>query len=428
MQPMYRALALAVATAASLPGYAATDDDALGLEAPPPAAGAAPAGNSVVGRPRLAFEVAGQFAERGDGLGSSNGHRLGVDLRWSGALGAGWRFGLSDRLDDLHPAPSGQRNARNSLREVYAGWQSDEANTTLEIGRLNQRHGPAYGYNPTDYFRSGAVRTLITADPIALRENRLGTFMFRASRLWTGGSAAIAWAPRLTNEGASDKTLSLDLGATNTRHRVLLTATNRASERWSGEVLMLAQEGMGGANLGANLTGLMTDWAVLHAEWSSTRTNSLTGAAPGAAVTVKRVHQASLGLTFTLPGNLSLTTEAEYNGGGLNQQGWQQVFALPPTAVASLFTQTQADQELASRRAWLLYATQKGGIVKQLDLAAFVRHNPLDHSALAWAEARYHWPRFDAALQWQRSYGGGTTEYGALPYHQLFQLVGIFYF
>ena len=56
-----------------------------------------------------------------------------------------------------------------------------------------------------------------------------------------------------------------------------------------------------------------------------------------------------------------------------------------------------------ARRAWLLYASQKGILTKQLDLNAFVRQNAIDHSTLVWAEFRYHWPQFDAALQWQRA-------------------------
>jgi hypothetical protein len=96
--------------------------------------------------------------------------------------------------------------------------------------------------------------------------------------------------------------------------------------------------------------------------------------------------------------------------------------------VGALFAATQADQEMAARRAWMLYATQKGVLWKQLDVTAFVRQNAVDRSHLAWAELRYHWPRFDLALQWQRGSGKAGTEYGALPYQQVLQIVGAAYF
>lgn len=429
------ALLLAAATVA-LPVQAA-EDDALDLETSPSAtqkpAAASPAGQgspaaaaAPTAAPRLALEVAGLQAQRSGGLGDQGGHRLALDLRWSGSLGGPWRFGLSDRLDDIHPAQGGQRNTRNSLREAWFAWQSDT--TSVEAGRVNLRHGPGYGYNPTDVFRRGATRMITSADPLALRENRLGTYLLRASQLVSSGSASVTWAPKLSSNGPSDATFSLDPGATNQRQRVLLTASGRASERWSGEVLALA-EGGGRSRLGASFTGLATDWLVLHGELSSGKVADLLDIGLGqAAPALRRRSQAVLGATFTLPGGLAVTAEAQSNSAGLDRSGWQQLFASGPVAAGRLFGATQADQELASRRAWLLYATQKGVGLKQLDVTGFVRHNPLDHSSLAWVELRYHWPKLDAALQWQRSVGGLATEYGALPYRQVLQLVGTLYF
>ena len=426
MTPFPPAIALLLATAAVLPARGA-DDDALDLQADPPAAAASAAGAAVAPALRLALEAAGLHANRRGGLGAQGGHRLAIDLRWSGQLAPSWRFGLSNRLDDLHPAQPGQRNTRNSLREAYFGWQSDNAASSIELGRVNLRHGPGYGYNPTDYLRRGATRIIVSADPVALRENRLGTFMLRGSQLWQGGGAAITWAPKLTNRGPSDKALSLDLGTTNAHQRVLLSANARASERWSGEALALVEAG-GRNRLGLNFTGLMTDWAVLHGEFSSGKTNDLLQLALGQAVPLQRVQQATLGATFSLPGGLSLTAEAQYNGAGLDRQGWQQLFARGPAAAGGLLAATQADQELAARHSLLVYATQKSAFLKQLDITGFVRHSPLDHSSLAWIELRYHWPHLDTAVQWQRSLGGQATEYGALPYRQVFQLVGTLYF
>jgi hypothetical protein len=75
----------------------------------------------------------------------------------------------------------------------------------------------------------------------------------------------------------------------------------------------------------------------------------------------------------------------------------------------------------------MLYATQKGLGLKQLDLTGFVRTNAVDRSRLVWAELRYHWDRFDLALQAQRSSGDARSEFGLMPYRQVLQLLGVFY-
>ena len=416
-----RRAALILMAGAALSAQAA-DDDALDLQADAPATPAA----STAAALRLMLEVAAQYAQRPAGQGSEDGHRVSLDLRWTRKLSDGWRLGLSDRLDDQHPVLSGLRSTRNSLREAYAGWQDAGGGRTLEAGRINLRHGPAYGYNPTDYFRSGATRSVITADPVAIRENRVGTFMLRGSQQWDSVGAALTWAPRLTRGAPSDEALTLDLGATNARNRVLLSINARASQRWSGEALLLHDSDLG-TRLGANLTGLLTDAMVLHAEWSTLQTPSLLDQALGAGRPRQREQQAAIGLTWTMPGGMAVTAEAEYNGAGLDRAGWHALYQQVGAPVR-LFAKTQGDQELASRRAWLLYATQKSVLVKQLDLTGFIRRSAVDQSYLAWAELRYHWPRFDAALQWQTSSQHMPTEYGSLPYRRAVQLLGNFYF
>lgn len=423
MTPPFKPALVVLALASGL-ACAANDDDALDLKAAEPAPAAA---TQATTGPRLMLELAALHASGQAGQGSDSGHRAAVDLRWTGKLTDQWRFGLSNRLDDIHPVLPGQRRTRHHLREAYLGWQSGGGQLGVDAGRINQRHGPAYSFNPTDFFRRGATRSVVTADPVALRENRTGTFMLRTSQLWDGGGASLAWAPQLTRSGRDNSALSLDLDGTNASDRVVLTVNAKASDRWSGEALWMAEEGRS-PRLGLNLTGLVTDAAVVHAEWSMARSPRLIDTALGAAAPHTRHHQATLGLTYSLPGGLSVTAEAAYNGAGLNRAQWQQLFAQGPVPIGALFSTTQADQELAARRAWLVYATQKGVLLKQLDVTAFVRQNAVDNSHLAWAEVRYHWPRFDLALQWQRGSGKAGTEYGALPYRQVVQVLGSTYF
>ena len=351
---------------------------------------------------------------------------MAVDVRLSAKLTDGWRLALSDRLDDIHPVAEGQRNTRNSLREAYAAWQDPDGTVAAELGRVNLRNGPAFGYNPTDYFRIGASQTLNTADPVALRENRLGTAMFRLGQLWMGGGVSLAVAPKL-GAVAGDQPFALDFGSTNASDRALLTASGRWSERISGQALLLAERGQS-AKVGANINALVTDAAVAYAEWSYGKSLSLLDQILGAPGVRAPFHQVALGLTYTLPNSLALTLEVEYNGAGLDGAGWDQVLSQGPAGYKQYIALTQPNQELGARRAWLLYAAQKGVGLKQLDLTAFVRTNAVDQSHLVWAELRYHWPRFDAALQWQRSFGDIRSEFVVAPNSHIIQIVGFWYF
>ncbi|MDE2367638.1 MAG: hypothetical protein KGN16_01610 [Burkholderiales bacterium] len=396
------------------------DSDALSLqpEAAPAAGGASPL--------RAAVELAwGRIDDRLTAR-TEDGHRASLDLRYASRIGDAWRVGFSDRIDDTHPSLPGQTTTSNSLREAYAGWQNAASSTTVDLGRINLRQGPAYGYNPTDFFRDGALRSITTADPVALRETRMGTGMLRLQQFWTGGGATLALAPKLDST-PDPRPSAIDLGATNASDRALLSVNARASDRFSGQGSILLTRGQS-ALIGLNATALAGNTLVAYGEWSYGKRPRLFDQLLGTPAAPSATSQAALGLTYTPTGTLALTVEAEYNGAGLDRNGMLTLLAQGPAGYGRYLALTQPSQELGSRSAWLVYLSQKSLGLKQLDLTAFVRTSAVDHSNFAWAELRYHWQRFDAALQWQRSFGGSATEYGNQPYRQVAQLVGVFYY
>ncbi len=394
--------------------------DPLALEAAPPAA------EVVQPSPlRVAIEAAFGRIDQRLGLGDRNGRRLSVDLRYEKRYSETWRLVLSDRFDSLHPALPGQPATTNSLREAYVGWQGEGGATSSEIGRINLRNGPAYGYNPTDYFREGALRSITTADPVALRERRMGTVMLRVGQLWAEGGVSLALAPKLEN-GPSSAAESLDLGATNHRNRALLSVSQKLSDRFSGQAQVLVQ-GSGQSQIGLSMTALATDALVAYAEVSGGKVPRLIDELRGGPAEPNWRQKAAIGATYTFPGALSVTLEAEYNGAGLNRSEWSQLAAFGPQGYLRYASLTQPSQELGSRRAWMLFASQKDVGIKQLDLSAFVRSNANDDSGLAWLELRYHWPRFDGVVQLQRSFGSRGTEFGSMPYRQVLQVLGVLY-
>lgn len=356
---------------------------------------------------------------------SRNIGRASLDFSHSARLAPGLRAVISDRLDHIYPRDAGADSTVNSLREAYLSWQPEGENTVLELGRINLRYGPGYGYNPTDFFRDGSLRVLTSADPLVLRQNRLGSVMLRAQRLWSDGSLSYAYSPKLADRPNPDG-WSLDLGSTNNRGRSLIALGTQFSQRVSSQVLLYKESGLSPA-LGANLTALMSDAAVAHLEWSRSREPDLLSRALALPANKATRNRFVGGVTYTTSGKLSVTAEYQYNGFAMGQPAWAALGTAPATQVAYLREALRL-LELAPRRAYLIYATQKSLWLKDLDLTAYLRFNPGDNSRLAWLELRHHWPSFDLSFQLQRNMGRASSEFGILPDRRIMQVLGTYYF
>ena len=352
--------------------------------------------------------------------------RFSLDFSHTARLAPGLRATMSNRLDYFDPKDAGTDAAINSLREAYVTWQPEAGRTVVEFGRINLRYGPGYGYNPTDFFRDGSVRALTSANPFALRENRLGSVMLRAQRLWVGGSLSIAYSPKLADEPSADG-WSLDLGSTNNRDRALIALGTQFSQSVSAQILVYKEAGLS-PTLGASLNALVSDAATAHLEWSNGSEPDLLSrvlAQPSATTTRNRFVG---GLSYTTASKLSITAEYQYNGFALAQADWATLGAASaPRQVAHLI-EAQRRQELVPREAYLLYLTQKSLGLKNLDLTAFLKVNAGDQSQLVWAELRHHWPKFDLAFQIQQHIGNPTSEFGILPDRTVMQVLGTYFF
>lgn len=414
-------LLIVLAWLQAMPASAAdAESDALNLES----AAAAPAADAIRDT-KISIEGAVGNSSQRYQLGSQDTGRASFDLSHTARLAPGWRAVFSDRLDHIYPAGTGRDSNINSLREAYVSWQPEGGNSVLEFGRVNLRYGPGYGYNPTDFFRSGSLRVLTTADPVALRENRLGTVMLRGQRLWADGSLSVALAPKLADRPNMDG-WSLDLGSTNNRSRALIALGTQFSQRVSSQLLLYKEDSLS-PTLGASLTALLSDAAVAHLEGSRGSEPDLLSRARGLAGPTSTQNRFTGGITYTTLGKLSVTFEYLYNGFALNEAGWS---ALAPTPIAQFayLREGLRLQELAPRQAYMIYVTQKSLGLKNLDLTAFLRINANDYSRLAWIELRHHWPSFDLAFQLQQNMGRSNSEFGILPDRRLMQVVGSYYF
>ena len=404
----------------SSPVYS-NDLDALNLEGKPPVEN--PSENAPT---RIFVEgAAGRISQR-YGLSDLDTNRLSLDIKHQSKLAENWRVVFSNRLDHLRPAGSGYPSTLNSVREAYVGWQNEEATTLVELGRVNWRYGTGYGYRPTDIFRDGSLRAVTTADPLAQRENRLGTVMLRGQYIGSAGTVSLAYAPKVANQQSKER-FSFDAGATNNRDRAVLSYSFKSSDRLNGQVLVAYDE-IRGSQFGINGTALVSDALVAHGEWLRGKDQLLVGNAPGTALQRDTRDRAVLGLTYAGPKKISLTAEYQYNGFAPTQAQWSQLAAFGPTGAANFLLETQRRQEISSRSAYLFYLTQRGFIQQNLDLTALLRVNAQDHSRLGWVELRYRANKFDLAVQYQVTGGGPKTEYGIVPYRQTVQLLGAYYF
>ncbi|MBI3154492.1 MAG: hypothetical protein HYZ20_03710 [Burkholderiales bacterium] len=347
------------------------------------------------------------------GLGSRSIGRIAVEGRHTQSLGPRMRTTVSARLDASRPADGRIENPVFSLREAYLGWQDDGGASAWEIGRVNLREGPGYGYNPSDFLRDSALRTISTQDPFTLRENRMGVFMLRAQRNWDTGSLSGAFAPKLAST-ASRASFSADLGATNARHRALVSLGTRWSAAANTQLSLYQEEGSS-ARLGASGSLLLTDATVAHAEWSFSREPDLLARALGLDGQARTRQRGAVGLTYTTPTRLSLTLEAQYNGFALDREGWLALRSTSTSALPAYYATAILLQDNAARDAVMAYAIQRDLGVKNLELTALGRLNATDRSRLLWLELRYRMDRADLALQWQSTSGTGASEYAVAP-------------
>ena len=347
-----------------------------------------------------------------NGQPTLDGRRLSLDLRWDGTLTPGLRAVLSDRLDLSHSSEAPRETNVNTLREAYLSWHASP-DLIADIGRINLRYGAALGYNPTDFFKTGALRSIVSPDPNSLRENRQGSFVLQGQKLWSGGSLSAALSPEI-GHAPSDATLSLDANATNPRDRWLLAASHKFSENFNPQLVLHGGAGMA-TQIGLNLSGLLGSSTTAFLELSSGKGKSLVAQAQGLPEAERVQRRATIGATYTTPFNLSLTAEAEHNSAAPNRAQWNAFIAAAPGNAQRLLGLSELQQDLPVRQALFLYAAWRDMGIRNLDFSAFIRRDGATRSRAQWLETRYRWGSAEVALQWQAFSGDPSSLYGAVP-------------
>jgi hypothetical protein len=372
---------------------------------------------------------------------SSAGGRASLNIRCDAALGSRWRAVLSDRLDYFWAHGSSAQTV-NTLKEAYVSFR-DGGTELFDLGRINMREGVGFAYNPSDYFRADAVRAIVSIDPNTLRDERLGTLMARSQTLWSSGSLTALYAPRVSAE-PSTSTFSPDLGATNSRSRWALLLSQRLATDFQPQLSLTGTEHQS-PQAGLNLTYLLNSATVAYAEWSGGRgpgnlaASGYFGGVPtpatvptaletNLAYTTAFHSRLSTGFTYTTPYKLSVTLEYEYDGAAPSRSDWAAIRNGPVAPYVQYREYAAAQAELAAQQNLFGYAHWDDVGIPHLDLTAFVRFNPYDHSRVTWTEARYHWRHAGVALQWQRRAGDATSDQAPWPVRQSWLALIDYYF
>lgn len=371
-------------------------------------------------------------------------NRLSVDADIKLPVSESLTFSFSDRLNLFAGSvisSLSRANVENDLREVYLS-DALTPKTYIEAGRVNLKEGVAYGYNPTDFFKTRTAVQVSSIDPSVGRENRLGVVMIKAQQLFDSGSVSAAFAPKLADPSAipTSAPASFD-GAwerTNAENRGLVAAS------WSGSSFnpqVLAFHDSVGTHWGASLSHVLGDSAVGYLEWAGVREPSLvaraldfgerTGVFPANLTQLEHISERkhfsndlSTGITWTSSANLTLNLEYHYHASGLDDSDVAHVFAMGtsgPRGAAQFWylRQYAADQqEPFTRREWFARADWQDVIPSKLNLGAVAFVAQSDGSALGQVYARY----FPSRIWTISAYLGVTagsknSAFGSLPWH-----------
>lgn len=292
---------------------------------------------------------------------------------------------------------------------------------------MNQRVGVAFGYNPTDFFKAGAVDLDVSPDPLSRRTNRLGTVAVRGQQVWDTGSAMLLYSPRLASRmEPGDPSASGELQRTNSIGRWMFVGSQRIGPTLQPQFVAYGQEGLA-PQVGLNLTALFGNSVVGYTEIQAGRRPSLIARTNNwTDDTAFRVSSAS-GFTWTLPTtNLSLTFELQTNAAGSSPAQWRALAATDPMAWGRAVQGAVSAQELPTRYGAFAMATWRDMFVRRLDASAFGQFDE-GGGGQVWLELRRHFDRFDVALQFQTQYGPAWDRYGAMPERSSVQLLAAFY-
>ncbi|MES2151276.1 MAG: hypothetical protein V4508_15985 [Pseudomonadota bacterium] len=348
-------------------------------------------------------------------------NRLSLDIDIALPLTDTLKFGFSNRLNVFAGSglsPASRANVENDLREIYLS-AALARRTYLDVGRLNLKQGVAYGFNPTDFFKTRTALQLSSIDPSAARENRLGTVMLKAQQLFDEGNVTLAMAPRVSHAtplvGSAPASFDPAWGRTNAENRALLSASWSASP--FNPQLLVFRDGVG-THWGASVSRVLNASTVAYAEWSGVREASLAARAQASDAGRRFSNDLAVGASWTSSANLTLNAEYNYHARGLDESDLARAIGQGAAAQFWFMRRYAADQqEPFARRELFLRADWQDFIPSTLNVGAVAFIAKADGSALTQVHAQYFLSRRWTLSAYVGAATGATSSvFGSLPW------------
>lgn len=373
--------------------------------------------------------------------------RLLLDVRDTWEVARTARLIFSDRLNlraESDLSFPEQENVVNDFREAYLEWRLADQ-TYLAFGRINLKSGIALGYNPTDYFKVRTVSEALSADPTVLREDRLGTVMFRLQHISRGGSVTLAFAPRLHRQSPIYSNTGLPsfdpmLGRTNSDDRFLLKGSVDISSDISPELLVYHDSHA--TQAGLNLSMTLGHSVVAYLEESAAKRRDLiaealdfgraTGTLPAAAPEEpppspgkSLKNELAVGASYTTSSRVTWNLEYHLNQAGFTSQDWNRWLEIGSAAAGSPAIASELwyirgyavdRQEQSTEQAAFLRADWMDAFGLNLELSGFVNVDLGDGSGQAQGEADYYLSNaWTLGLLAAGDFGPVRSDFGSLP-------------
>lgn len=352
--------------------------------------------------------------------------------RWP--LSSRWQAVLTNRLDIGYRNGQGRLGADDvayTMSEAYLAFGGQRL--FVDVGRMNDRSGVAYAYNPTDIFRSNSVVARVSEDPSLLRSTRLGVLGVRAQYLYDDGSLTMIAAPGLRTR-ASGGVLSPRLENTNSDTRIMLRASRRLSEQSLIEGVVAHQPGVGWQP-GGNVSTLWGDHAVIYGEVLFTcerdidaRSDAWDPLEPYASSreSTRYRPRAAAGASIALGQRYTLVVEGHHDATALDEKRLRAL--AEPENAAELQRYLRLRQYASDTQAPLArhYIFTRLAVARPFgdntSLAGFVRYNLEDKSSYFWLQSGFQ----RGSLAWSATIaapvGSRATEYGDLQASTTFLL------
>jgi hypothetical protein len=267
----------------------------------------------------------------------------------------------------------GNISGRFDVREFYLRWGA-APQFFLDVGRINVNNGVGVGSNPTDFFKAHAVVDTLTHDYESWTDDRLGSVMIRAEKVFESGAISFIYSPKLAQPAPISEFSSgvgLQLDRTNYANRFLIKLSHDFGGDASPELLFYKEANSW--QFGFNLTKNINAASTFFLEWAGGNADALadqamqygreTGAfAPdtptvvGSGSTFFR-NQVSTGITYTWLSKVSVILSYNYNQAGLSRAEWNKWFQAGQPG--------SPDSSLVSREFW--YMRTFGSQVREME-------------------------------------------------------------